>query len=133
MSVSRKLVVEAGRREEELGCCRKMMSRCDSKRLLAGLTCEQREAVAVFVETARPWLAPGAAVGARISVEDVAHCLRIVADGIRLQSECDPPGAVPSFTDGSAWIEGMQSVVRNSVDRERCGDGKRGPLPECPP
>ena len=86
-----------------------MLTRSESKRVLAEMSSEQREAVAVFVETSQPWLDLSEDVRQNLSKDDAVCILGIVADGIRLQSECEPPNAVPSFQDGSAWIDSVKT------------------------
>jgi hypothetical protein len=79
-----------------------LAARRTNRNLLAALRPEQREAVAAFIESARPWHELGFDTGPSLTLDDVVCLLSIVANSVRLQ--CDrEPASDAIWKDGSAW------------------------------
>ena len=71
------------------------MRRGKARAILAKMTAEQREAVATYVEGARPWFDLGLDADSALTPDDVVCYLCIIAEDIRLQCGRRTPPTVP--------------------------------------
>ena len=68
--------------------------------VLTALMPEQLEAVASFIESARPWQELGLDPGPSLTLDDVTCLLSIIADSMRLHCGRESAAVLPCWADG---------------------------------